>query len=66
MRKLTLRKETLRQLDGTSLRAVAGGMNLSLQNCPSKFCTTGEECSSFCGGPTNLPSLNSCFTPNTN
>ena len=66
MKKLRLNRVVVRRLDDTQLQRAGGGMNLSLQNCPTAFCTTGTECSSLCGGPTGaipkVPTLHGCTT----
>ena len=49
MRKLTLKKETLVELNDTELDAVVGGSGLSCLNCASDFqqCITGLPCLSI-------------------
>ena len=59
VKKLTIRREIVRQLNPSDMRVANGGMNISLTGgCPSRFCTTAEDCSSFCAGPT--ASLKGC------
>jgi hypothetical protein len=64
LKKLRIHREIVRQLNPDDMRGANGGMNISLTGgCPSRFCTTGIECSNACGGPTGYcPTLRGCTT----